>query len=192
MANKVSIEEICSILAGEGREPFTKITITRFVQDGMPKASRGSYDPIACLRWYVGRLRDSAKKKQTESSDGSILTLDKEQIRLTAAKADNEEMTAAERRNTLLPIEIYRAEQAKMAQIVKLKFLNMPSRLAPKLESLTRNEIKALMTSAVKEVLTELARGSHVDDAPDEPPSAPAKRKRTPSRSRSKPRARKR
>jgi phage terminase Nu1 subunit (DNA packaging protein) len=188
----VSIEEICQVLAGEGHEPLTKMAVSNFVKDGMPKAARGLYEPVACMRWYIGRLRTSVKRKETETEDGSVLSLDKEQIRLTAAKADNEEMTAAERRNNLVPLEVYRAEQAKLVQVVKLKFLNIPSRLAPKLEALSRNEIKALLTAAVKETLTELARTSHVDDSPDEPAGPSPTVKRPATRSRRKPRTRKR
>ena len=191
----VSVKELCGILAGKGHESLTEMAVSKFVKDGMPKADRGRYDPEACLYWYVGRLRASAKKREAEGEDGSLLSLDKEQIRLTAAKADNEEMTAAERRGALLPLEVYEAEMAKMAQIVKLKFLNMPARLAPKLESLSRNEIKALMTAAVKDCLSELARGGRrggeAEAVKDEPPASRSKRKRTPTRSRSKPRKRK-
>lgn len=193
MATKtVSIEEICRILAGEGHEPLTKQAITNFVGDGMPKAARGSYDPQVCTYWYLGRLRTSVKRKETETVDGKTLSLDKEQTRLTAAKADNEEMTAAERRGTLLPLDVHESQMAKLAQIVKLKFLNLPSRLAPKLESLTRNEIKALLSAAVKDTLLELSRYSDVPSSPSPAATSNAAPKRARARARSKPRKRKR
>jgi phage terminase Nu1 subunit (DNA packaging protein) len=188
----VTAKEVCRILAGDGHDPLTEMAVSKFVRDGMPKEARGTYDPVACMRWYIGRLRNSVKRKETETEDGSLLSLDKEQIRLTAAKADNEEMTAEERRNTLLPLEVYRAEQAKLVQVVKLKFLNLPSRLAPKLEALSRNEIKAQLTAAVKDTLTELARSNHVNDSSDEPASTKAPVKRSPARPRRKSRTRKR
>lgn len=192
MATKtVSIEEICRVLAGEGHDPLTKQAVTNFVADGMPKAARGRYDPQACTHWYIGRLRTSVKRKETETPDGKTLSLDKEQIRLTAAKADNEEMTAAERRASLLPIDVYESQMAKLAQIVKMKFLNLPARLAPKLEALTRNEIKALLTAAVKDTLLELSRYSNVDTPSAADSSKPAA-KRSRARARSKPRKSKR
>jgi phage terminase Nu1 subunit (DNA packaging protein) len=121
-----------------------------------------------------------------------MLSLDKEQTRLTAAKADNEEMTAAERRATLLPLDVYESEMAKLAQIVKMKFLNLPSRLAPKIEGLSRNETKALLTAAVKDTLLELARYSNVADRASIAASPDAAPKRARARARSKPRKRKR
>ncbi len=191
-AKTVSAKEICQILAGDGHDPLTEMAVSKFVKDGMPKAARGTYDPVACMRWYIGRLRTSVKRKETETEDGTLLSLDKEQIRLTAAKADNEEMTAAERRNSLIPLEVYQAEQSKLVQIVKVKFLNLPARLAPKLESLSRNEIKALLNAAVKDTLTELAGQTDVDGATDEPPGVAAGPVRAASRPRRKSRARKR
>lgn len=188
----VSIEAICIILAGEGHPPLTKMAVTNFVKDGMPKAARGLYDPKACTHWYLGRLRTSVKRKEAESEDGERLSLDKQQIRLIGAKADNEEMTAAERRSTLLPLEVYEAQMAKLVQVVKMKFLNLPPRLAPKLEGLSRNEMKALLTAAVKDTLTELARNGHVTHGsnPDGPATPTAKRTR--ARAAKKPRPRKR
>jgi hypothetical protein len=69
-AKTVSIEEICRILAGEGHDPLTKQAVTNFVADGMPKAARGLYDPQACIHWYIGRLRTSVKRKETETDNG--------------------------------------------------------------------------------------------------------------------------
>lgn len=191
-AKTVSIEAICTILAGEGHEPLTKMAVSNFVKDGMPKSARAQYDPKACTHWYIGRLRTSVKRKETESEDGQRLSLDKEQIRLIGAKADNEEMTAAERRATLLPLEVYESQMAKLVQVVKMKFLNLPPRLAPKLEGLSRNEMKALLTAAVKDTLTELARNGHVAHSsnPDRPPRTTAKRARSRSAGKSRPRKR--
>ena len=188
----VSIEAICTILAGAGHPPLTKMAVTNFVKDGMPKAARGLYDPQACTHWYLGRLRTSVQRKETETADGKTLSLDKEQTRLTAAKADNEEMTAAERRATLLPLDIYEAQMAKLVQVVKMKFLNLPPRLAPKLEGLSRNEMKALLTAAVKDTLTELARNGHVSAGPNRVPAVDAAPKRARARTARKPKSRKR
>lgn len=188
----VSIEAICTILAGEGHEPLTKMAVSNFVKDGMPKSARGTYDPQACTHWYLGRLRTSVKRKEAESADGERLSLDKQQIRLIGAKADNEEMTAAERRATLLPLDVYESQMAKLVQVVKMKFLNLPPRLAPKLEGLSRNEMKALLTAAVKDTLTELARNGHVTHSTSRAEPTAAAPKRARARAVRKPKPRKR
>lgn len=163
----VSAKEICQILAGDGHEPLTEMAVSKFVAEGMPKAARGTYDPMVCLHWYVGRLRTSVKRKETETPDGSMVSLDKEQIRLTRAKADNEEMTAAERRRALIPIHVYEDRQARREQILKTKLMDLPNRIAPKIvDGLTRAEAKALMLAAVKGMCAELAQNKHVDEQP--------------------------
>ena len=195
MAGKTaSIKEICRILAGAGHEPLTEMAVSHFVRDGMPKLARGKYDSDACTQWYIGRLRTSVKRKEAESEDGEILSLDKEQIRLIRAKADNEEMTAAERRGNLVPIEIYEMEQAKLVGTIKMQFLNLPARIAPKCDGLTRSEVKALMTAAIKTNLAALAKSSHGNPAPTAAAVTPAvrPRRRTAKRAARKPVTRKR
>lgn len=169
----VSAKEICQILAGDGHDPLTEMAVSKFVRDGMPKESRGTYNPVACMSWYIGRLRTSVKRKETETEDGSMLSLDKEQIRLIAAKADNEEMTAGERRGTLIPIHIYEHHQARREQILKTKLMDLPNRIAPKIvDGLTRAEAKALMLAVVKGICAELAQNKHVDDSPSSGPKS--------------------
>ena len=174
----VSITEICRILSGEGHEPLTKMAISHFVRDGMPQAARGKYQPVVCMTWYIGRLRTSVKRKESESEDGEILSLDKEQTRLIKAKADNEEMTAAERRGELVPIARYEEDLARVVGTVRMQFLNLPDRIAPRLLGLTRNEAKGLLRASVKDVLAGLAKQSHGHAKHTPAPAAPAKRAR--------------
>ncbi len=154
----VNIKDLCRLLAGDGHEPLSEMAISQFVKDGMPKAARGTYDPLKCMPWYIGRLRTAAQARMGETKDGKIVALDEAQRRLTLAKAENEEMTAKERRGELVPLELHVAEQAKLATVVKQKMLNLPARIAPKLVDLSRNETKALLTAAVKAALSDLAK----------------------------------
>ncbi len=155
----VSADEIAECLAGEGRPALSRAAISNFVRDGMPKAARGRYPERECMRWYIGRLRNTVQQRSTETPDGAIMTLDDAQIRLTTAKAENEEMTAKERRGELMPLSLHVSEVAKLITVTKQKFLNLPARLAPKMEGLSRVEGKALLTAATKAALQELALG---------------------------------
>lgn len=154
----VSVGAICRVLAGKGNPALSRQAISNFVQQGMPKPARGKYDLMECIDWYLARLRAAVQRKETESEDGTLLSLDKERARLVKAQADNEEMTAAERRATLIPIEIYEDETARMVGIVKAQLLNLPSRVSAKLDGLSRVESKALINVAVKQVLNDLAK----------------------------------
>ncbi len=166
----VGIDGIRGLLAGEGHEPLSKMAISQFCADGMPKAARGMYDPMVCMTWYIGRLRTANQQRSVETEDGKVVRLDEAQRRLTLAKAENEEMTAKERRGELLPLSLHIAEMAKLVTVTKQKFLNLPARIAPKLEGLSRNETKALLTASVKSALSDLARPEeNAADRPDTP-----------------------
>jgi phage terminase Nu1 subunit (DNA packaging protein) len=190
-SKNVPVKKLCEILAGEGHEPLTEKTISVFVSEGMPKCARGTYDAMACLRWYVGRLRTSVRRKETETPDGTMMSLDKEQTRLIKAKADNEVMTVCERRRELIPLHVYESNMSRIVQTVKMKLLDFPSRLAPKLEGLTRAEAKALMLAMVKGVCADLAQNRYVDQSsPTGVVAAPAGHaKRARARTARKPRA---
>lgn len=153
-----SLTEIREILAGEGRPPFSKETISAFVKEGMPKSGRGTYPVLRCLRWYVNRLRSSVQHRARETEDGEIVRLDEAERRLKLARAESEEMTLAERRKELMPVHLYEEMLTHLIQVTKQRFLNMPARLAAKLEGCTTAEIKALLSGSIRDALSELAR----------------------------------
>lgn len=180
----VSITELRRLLAGDGHEPLTEMAISKFVKDGMPKAARGQYDPTACMVWYIGRLRTSVQQRKTEGANGEQISLDDAQIRLTTAKAENEEMTAAERRGELMPLSLHISETAKLITVTKQRLLNLPGRIAPKLADLSRHEAKALLAAAINGALMDLAKGP--TDVVDESATSP---ERKPTTKRTRPRA---
>jgi phage terminase Nu1 subunit (DNA packaging protein) len=149
----VLIGDICQVLAGQGHDPLTKQAVANLVADGMPGPERGRFDVDACISWYIARLRTSAKRKVTETKEGKSLSLDTELTRLTKAKADNEEMTAAERTGELICVSDYETDVARWIQITKLNLLNIPGRLAPKIHDLTTSEQKALIRAAAKQAM---------------------------------------
>ncbi|ADW70331.1 terminase small subunit, Nu1 [Granulicella tundricola] len=154
----VSVTEIRTILAGKGHPMLSKQAITNFVKDGMPKRALGKYDRDECLAWYVGRLRTNVLKQETESRDGQVISLDKARARLVVAQAENEEMTALERKGKLIPLELYETEGSRWALLIKTNLLNLPSRLGPNLVGLTAPEIKALLNASMVEFLARLVK----------------------------------
>lgn len=158
LEQQVTIGELAALLAGASRPPLSRAAISNFVADGMPKSRRGTYPAVACLTWYVARLRSTVQQRAVEAPDGKVITLDDAQRRLTLAKAENEEMTAKERRGELMPLSLHVSEVAKLITVTKGKLLNLPGRMAPRLEGLMRMEIKALLVAAIKQALSELAK----------------------------------
>jgi phage terminase Nu1 subunit (DNA packaging protein) len=152
----VGIEEICRLLAGTGNPPLARFTVSSFVRDGMPKAARGQYDPIACVHWYIGRLRTANQKRSSEGPDG--LSIDEAERRLKRAKAESEEMTLAERRRELIPMDEHQHMRSTLVRVTRQRFASVPTRLAPKLQGCTSIEIKALLNASLKDALSDLAR----------------------------------
>jgi len=160
------IGEICEILAGKGHPVLSKQAIANLVSDGMPAAVRGRFDVDACTSWYIARLRTSTKRKETETGEGQTISFDTELTRLTKAKADNEEMTAAERNGTVIHIRDYEMEVSKWAQVTKSNLLNLPGRLAQRMFDLTAGEQKALIVAAAKAAMIDTTKIHVVGELP--------------------------
>lgn len=156
----VSATEIRRILAGQGKPPLSAAALADFVRDGMPRAARGLYDKRACTYWYIGRLRTSLLEKRSTDGNGNVASLSLEQKRLMKARADNEEMTANERRGVLMPTRMAEEYKAAHRKVVTNKVGTLARRIG-NLADLQTYEVKAKMMSAVKSILHELARIGH-------------------------------
>lgn len=150
--------QVRTALAGLGHEPLSDMAVSNFVAEGMPKAARGQYDLVECLVWYIGRLRTANQKRTQDDPDQDLPSLDKVERRLKKAKAESEEMTLAERRKELMPVHLHKETLTHLVQVTKQRFLNMPARLAQKLEGCTTAEIKALLSGSIRDALSELSR----------------------------------
>ena len=153
----IGVTEIRRILAGQGKPPLSAAAIAIFVGDGMPKAARGMYDKHACTHWYIGRLRSSLLEKTSADDDGKVVSLSLEQKRLMKARADNEEMTAAERRGVLVPTWMALHHKAIHMKVIANKVRTLPRRIGS-LADLQNHEMKAKMMAAVKSLLFDLAK----------------------------------
>ena len=123
----------------------------------MPKRSRGEFDLVECMRWYIARIKESTAEK--------VRDLEREQIRLTAASAEIKEITAAQMRGEVIPLEIYEREVGRMFAVVRQGFLSLPARIAPQLEGLARMEIKQRLTKPVQEILSVLSEEKIIAEA---------------------------
>ena len=135
----------------------TKQSISNYASEGMPKRARGEFDLVECMRWYIARIKESTAEK--------VRDLAREQIRLTAASAEIKEITAAQMRGELIPLEIYEREVGRMFGVVRQGFLSLPARIAPQLEGLARLEIKQRLADPVREILSALSEERIIAEA---------------------------
>lgn len=153
----VTLAEISQALAGTGNPPLSKQAISQFVADGMPKAQRGTYDLMACIGWYLNRLRAAVKRNEKEGSDGRTTNLEDERKRLIGAQADITEMEAGKLRGELIPIGMYENDLTTTAVFIRTNLQSLPGRTAPRLGMVERVKAKLILEKAVRDVLRHLA-----------------------------------
>ena len=98
-----------------------------------------------------------------------------EQVRLTTAKADHQELINAKLRGEMIEIAEVEAQWSNILRIVRSGMLALPSRVAQRLPQLTRAD-KTVIDSEVRAILEELAShefGSVKGDGGSETASEP-------------------
>ena len=100
--------------------------VQRLATEGMPKAARGNYDEIACLRWYVKYLQD--KMAAGAVGDGEGLS---GRERLANAKAEREEFNLAIDRKQLLTVADWEKATSDLIVPARHELLAIRPRLRP-------------------------------------------------------------
>jgi len=120
----------------------------------IPKAERGQYDLIGCVRGYVRYLRDQALRAQAGAPDYAA-----ERARFIRARADLAEMEAEEKRRSLIAAEQIEAAWIAVLALLRTRLLALPDRLAPQaFEQSTVGDTRNLIRTAIREVLDDLAQ----------------------------------
>lgn len=151
-------------------------TVNKMVSEGMPKLQHGHYDLAACWQWDRDQWRQRANDKAPSDSN--------ERKRYDKARADQAELSLAERRRELIPITAVRDLVTRVVGIVVSFLEALPARLAPELATMTDPaEIQAKLTEAVHDARTDI--GAALGDLGSDPKrrraSKPtAKKKRRP------------
>jgi phage terminase Nu1 subunit (DNA packaging protein) len=137
--------------------------VQQLVKEGMPRETRGQYDPVKCAAFYIRFLQRALEKKSVPTLDGGFAGEREERIRLLRADADLREMELARERSQLVAISDVERVMTDLVLTTKARILAMPARLAPELVGETsRVMIQAKIEKACKESLAYLAR-SHQD-----------------------------
>jgi phage terminase Nu1 subunit (DNA packaging protein) len=138
---------------------LTEQRVQQLVQEGMPRESRGQYDPVKCLLWYVRYLQKALEKRAVPTLDGGFVGEREERVRLLRADADLREIELAKERGQLVSIQDVEKEFTDLVLVTKARIMAIPPRLAPELVGETsRIMIQAKLEKACKESLSYLAK----------------------------------
>jgi len=132
--------------------------IQQLTKEGMPKASRGRYNLVACANWYIRYLRARSVNPDSNAS-GDVKASRK---RLLDANAVIAEIDADERRGILVPVEDVLSFIGACFVLIK-----------------TQIEASALAPAEQRKILVQLATLEHHDfrssqASPSAPTPAPA------------------
>jgi phage terminase Nu1 subunit (DNA packaging protein) len=129
--------------------------IRQLVAEGViPRAERGKYDLIRCVRGYVRFLQERAEGRGVETSG-----VHAERTRLLTAQAERAELEVAALHRSLLPFDEVVAAWEQLVAACRARCLAIPSKLAPRLTVIhERRKIQDALTAEIREALQELAR----------------------------------
>ena len=146
--------------------------VQQLVKEGMPRETRGQYDPVKCMLWYIRFLQSALEKKAVPTLDGGFVGEREERVRLLRADADLREMELARERSLVISIDDYERTLADLILTTKARIMAIPPRLAPDLVGETsRVMVQAKLEKACKESLAYLAKmENHKNAGPPEPP----------------------
>jgi len=138
--------------------------VQQLVKEGMPRETRGQYDPVKCLLWYVRYLQAALEKKSVPTLDGGFVGEREERVRLLRADADLREMELAGERARLVALPDVEQALSELANTARIQIMAIPPRLAPELVGETsRVMIQAKIEKACKEALSCLAKGEKMN-----------------------------
>ncbi len=109
---------------------LSKVHVGSLVSERMPKLRRGYYDLDTCKDWYIRHLQNLVKSRETEDADGNTSRTSGERRRVLRSQAELLEMQLAERRGTLVPIEVLVSRCTDLVLIIRQNVLALGTRLA--------------------------------------------------------------
>lgn len=143
-----SLEQVAQVLK------MTPQMVNRHVKvSGMPRISRGEYDLIKCVHWYI-----DFKDRQIKEARQGTETESQARQRLVVATADLREVELARACGDLIELEVARKLWERLVLAFKNKMLLLPTKVAPVVLALKEsNEVRELLDEEVQEALKELS-----------------------------------
>jgi phage terminase Nu1 subunit (DNA packaging protein) len=152
---------------------LTEQRVQQLVKEGLPRETRGQYDPVKCMLWYIRYLQNALEKKAVPTLDGGFVGEREERVRLLRADADLKEMELAKERGLLVALPDIEKMITDLVLTTKARIMAIAPRLAPELVGETsRVMIQAKLEKACKESLAYLARAVNDGGNTDAPKRA--------------------
>jgi phage terminase Nu1 subunit (DNA packaging protein) len=134
--------------------------VQMLVKEGLPQESRGQYDPVKCLLWYIRFLQTKLKEKADRTGDGSFPGERVERIRRLRADSEMKELNLSERRKKLVAVSDVKRAVSELVLTVKARMQVIPPRLADELMGVTSRTMRqALIEKAINEALVQISKG---------------------------------
>lgn len=139
-------------------------SVTNFVNEGMPKESRGRFVLSVCVRWYVDRERAAA------SSGRGLNDLARARERKTRAEAEEAELRVERMLGNVVPLEVVAITVGRIADRLLPALQNIPSNYTLRLEEcgVPAAKAEAVLESIATELTTTLRDAVESDDEDDE------------------------
>ena len=128
--------------------------VQQLAKDGIiPKADKGKYELVGCVRGYIGFLQERAFGKELVTIDAH-----QERARLLKAQADKTEIEVKVMNRSLIPVEEVRAYWSGMAVACRARLMGFPTRAAHIAIGLKEfHQVENALREEVEEVLNELS-----------------------------------
>jgi phage terminase Nu1 subunit (DNA packaging protein) len=139
----------------------TPQTVGRLVAGGMPKAGRGQYPLLACMRWYIVYLQDILNGRGQDDGPATSLTRARlEQMRLKTA-----ELHAAnlKRESQLIDLAAWRPDQREIRRILRAGLRSLGRRLRKKLAPDAHVQLTAELRAIDVQLVEAFAKLPHAD-----------------------------
>ena len=147
----VNVERVAAALNVGARR------VQQLVNEGMPRESRGQYDAVKCMLFYIRYLQQALEEKEVPVRGGLYTTESEERTRLLRADADLREIELAKKRGQLVSLADHEKRATDLVLTVKARLMSIPPRLAPELVGEnSRVMIQAKLGKALEEALSVL------------------------------------
>ena len=143
-----SLEQVAQVLN------MTPQMVNRHVkQRGMPRISRGEYDLVKCVHWYI-----DYKDQQIKEARRGTETEAQARQRLVIATANLREVDLAQACGELIEIDVAQTLWQRLVVSFRNKMLLIPTKLAPQVITCKEpTEAQALLEAEIHEALHDLS-----------------------------------
>jgi phage terminase Nu1 subunit (DNA packaging protein) len=151
-----SLEQVAHVLN------LTPRWVNRLVKEqGMPRHSRGEYDLVACVHWYIAFLEKRIEDAQKGTEDEATA-----RRRLISANARLRELQLAKARGEMVDSDSVMSLIDEMVTVTKAKLLTVPSKVAVQiLACRTPGEVRDFLDKEIRDTLEELSHRRNIKPA---------------------------